>query len=376
MTPVLFSANESERTQKDIRVAHIVPALFSGEGGIIGGAERYAFELARHMAEIVPTSLVAFGDRDREESIGRLRVRVIGKPWQVRGQRTNPFSFRLIPEVFHADVLHCHQRNVLASSVAALCGKFSGRCVFVSDLGGGGWDFSSYFNTDRWFRGHLHISEYSRNISGHSGKPWSHVILGGVDTKRFSPGNSPRSGKVLYVGRILPHKGIDDLIEAMPPDMILEIIGQPYDDRFLRDLKNLAASKQVVFRFDSDDDALIEAYRTALCVVLPSVYKTRYGVTSKVPELLGQTLLEGMACGTPAICTNVASMPEVVKDTITGFIVQANDPSALRAKLLWLREHRAEAGEMGRSARAWVLERFTWPEVVRRSLEIYGRVRN
>jgi len=43
------------------RVVHLVPAPF-GQGGLVGGAERYVFELARHMAERVDTRLVTFGD--------------------------------------------------------------------------------------------------------------------------------------------------------------------------------------------------------------------------------------------------------------------------------------------------------------------------
>ena len=99
-----------------------------------------------------------------------------------------------------------------------------------------------------------------------------------------------------------------------------------------------------------------------------------YGQRSDIPELLGQTLLEGMACGTPAICTNVGSLPEVVEDGVTGFVVPANDPQALGAKLLWLRDHPDRAREMGEAARRRVLERFTWPAVVRRCLEIYAQV--
>ena len=53
------------RSLDDLRVAHIVPAPFDPEDGIIGGAERYSFELARHMAERVPTRLISFGDRER-----------------------------------------------------------------------------------------------------------------------------------------------------------------------------------------------------------------------------------------------------------------------------------------------------------------------
>jgi glycosyltransferase involved in cell wall biosynthesis len=79
-----------------------------------------------------------------------------------------------------------------------------------------------------------------------------------------------------------------------------------------------------------------------------------------------------MACGTPAVCTDVASMPEVVEDGVTGFVVPPNDPAALGAKLTWLVEHRRESAEMGRAARRRVLDKFTWGAVVRRCMEIYS----
>jgi len=355
------------------RVLHVVPALFDADDGIVGGAERYALELARHMARETPTTLVSFGARERREQIEQLRIRIIGQPWYVRDQRTNPFALALLSELRRADVVHCHQQRVLASSLAALACKLSGRRVFVSDLGGGGWDVSAYVSTDRWYHGHLHISEYSRRVYGQTGKPWAHVILGGVDTEKFSPDETVRrDGTVLFVGRLLPHKGLNDLVSAAPPDMPLELIGRVADARFLRDLQTLAGDKQVAFRHDCDDAALVHAYRRALCVVLPSVYKNMYGQETSVPELLGQTLLEGMSCGTPAVCTDVASMPEVVADGVTGFVVPPNDPAALRQKLNWLRAHPDEARAMGQAARERALARFTWRAVVRRCLEIYA----
>jgi glycosyltransferase involved in cell wall biosynthesis len=356
------------------RVLHIVPALFGPDDGVVGGAERYALELARHMSLQTPTTLLTFGETERRETLGTLNLRVVGSPWYVRGQKTNPVAFSLLPEVRKADVVHCHQQHVLASSLAAMVCRLSGRRVFVSDLGGGGWDVSAYVSTDRWFAGHLHISEYSRRINGHGNKPWAHVVLGGVDTEKFCPdGSVPRSQSVLFVGRLLPHKGVDDLIRAVPEEMALGIIGQPYDQKYLGDLHKLAAGKQVRFIHDSDDTALVDAYRRAMCIVLPSVYKNMYGAETKVPELLGQTLLEGMACGAAAICTDVASMPEVVENGVTGFVVPPNDPAALRRKLEWLRDHPEETRKMGRAARERVLEKFNWPGVVKRCLEIYAR---
>jgi glycosyltransferase involved in cell wall biosynthesis len=119
---------------------------------------------------------------------------------------------------------------------------------------------------------------------------------------------------------------------------------------------------------------MVRAYRRALCVVLPSVYRDCYGAESRVPELLGQTLLEGMACGIPAICTDVASMPEVVVDGVTGFVVPPNDPTALGDKLRWLRDHPAQSVLLGQAGRQRVLERFTWNAVVRRCLDLYAKV--
>ena len=355
------------------RVLHIVPALF-GPQGVLGGAERYALELARHMADVVPTRLLTFGDQPRDQQIGNLHVRVTRAAWHVRGQRANPIGAAILPEVLASDVVHCHQQHILASSVAAALCNIAGRKAFITDLGGGGWDISAYLSTDRWYRAHLHISEYSRKVFHQEGQRWSYVILGGVDTGKFSPDPAIlRDGTVLYVGRLLPHKGVDILIRALPDDMRLMVVGQPMHNDYFAELQRLAAGKNVSFHHDYSDADLVRSYRSALCVVLPSVYRDMYGEVSDVPELLGQTLLEGMACATPAICSDVASMPEIVEDGRSGFIVPPNDAETLREKLLWLRNHPDHARQMGQAARERILQKFTWPAVVQRCLEIYRR---
>ena len=276
-------------------VMHVVPAVFDEEQGVLGGAERYAMELARHMADVISTTLLAFGPRGSRTKIGELHVRVLGKPIHVRGQSQNPFSLRLFSALRPATVVHCHQRHVLTSSLAAGFCRLTGRKVFVSDLGGGGWDLSAYVRTDNWYHGHLHLSEYSRRLSGHEEYRRAHVISGGVDAEKFSPGTrDDRQGTVVFVGRLLPHKGVDQLVRAVPSDIPLEIIGSVLDPRYLQDLQKLAEGKQVRFRHDCTDEEIVEAYRRALCVVLPIVYTDMYGGQTQVPELLGQTLLEGM----------------------------------------------------------------------------------
>jgi glycosyltransferase involved in cell wall biosynthesis len=354
-----------------MRVAHVVPALF-GPDGIVGGAERYAFELARHMAAHVPTTLVTFGDRDRHEREGPLEVKVIGNPWYVRGQRTNPFDLRLFAAIGGVDIVHCHQQHIVMSSAAALWCRARRRRVFVSELGGGGWDVSAYVSTDGWFHGHLHLSDYSRRIYRHEGAATAHVIGGGVDVDKFSPDASVvRDGSALFVGRILPHKGIDDLIRGLPPGMPLAIVGPRPDDDTAAMLADLAAGRNVSFKHGLDDDGIVREYRRASCIVLPSVYRTSIGTETAVPELLGQTLLEGMACEAPAICTNVASLPEIVDNGMTGFVVPPNDPVALGERLRMFHLHPELVRSMGRAGRERVLERFTWSRVVQRCLDAY-----
>lgn len=354
-----------------MNVAHIVPASF-GPHGVVGGGERYALELARHMADVVPTTLVSFGEDASDERVGALRIRRIGNPWFIRGQRTNPFSLDVFDAIRDADVVHCHQQHVLVSSALAAWCRLTRKRVFVSDLGGGGWDVSAYVSTDRWFHGHLHLSEYSRQVFGQAALRIARVIGGGVDTVKFSPDATiVRDGSVLFVGRLLPHKGVADLIAGLPERLRLTIVGPDPGADAKAHLVALARGKAVTFKHGLADDALVDEYRRALCIVLPSVYRIGDGRETKVPELLGQTLLEGMACETPAICTRVASMPEVVEDGVTGFIVPPNDPAALGERLTWLHTHPASARQMGVAGRRRVLERFTWPIVVDRCIAAY-----
>jgi alpha-maltose-1-phosphate synthase len=353
-----------------LSVVHVVPAPFDPRDGIIGGAERYSFELARHMADRVDTRLVTFGAGRRRERVGRLDI-VVLDAHHVRGQRSNPIAAALPGALRGANVVHCHQQHVIASSVAAAFARLMRRRVFVTDLGGGGLDVSSFMSTDGWYDGHLHISEYSRRVAGHAASPSARVILGGVDAARFSPGGTAGDG-VLFVGRLLPHKGIHDLIDAVAPEVPLRLVGRPMDPAYLASLVERAKGKRITFVHDADDAALVEEYRRAACVVLPSVYTTPDGRTTKIPELLGQTLLEAMACGRPVICTEVASMPEVVVHGENGFVVPPGDPRALAAAIESIRADRAAADAMGRAGRHRVLERFQWGDVVSRCLEAYA----
>lgn len=353
-------------------VLHVCPEIFSHDG-TLGGAERYSFELARAMAGSTSTQLLSFGRQGRHWQEGPLTVRVLGRSWHVRGLSQNPIHPGLLREVLRADVVHVHQKHTVAASLSALVRQVRRRPTFVTDHGGGGWDVSSYMDTDGWYNAHLHVSRFSRAAAAHNPDIASEVIYGGVDGSRFSVDcDHPPSERVLFVGRVLPHKGLDWLIQAMPAEMPLDIVGPVAADYRLF-LSELAIGKRVIFHGPVSETALVEAYRRAGCVVLPSVYQTHEGQFSRLPELLGQTLLEGMSCGRPVICSDVGGMPEVVEHGHTGYVVPERDADALRLRLEELRANPALRTKLGQQGRERCERLFSWPRVARRCLEAYLR---
>jgi glycosyltransferase involved in cell wall biosynthesis len=356
----------------DTRVLHISPALFDDAERLAGGGERYAFELARHMAEVCPTRLVAFGAKGRTEAVGAMALRVYGGEWNGRRGLHDPLDVRaVVREVRSASVVHCHQRNYRLSKFAALAANALRKPVFVTDHGGGHWGPGVWLPDLGLFDGHLFVSEFSRQANPPPRGARAATIYGGVDHARFSPAPRTRENVALFVGRLLPHKGVDVLIEALPPGMSLHVVGRAVDERYYRDLRELAAARPVEFHHDWDDQRLADGYRRVRCAVLPSVYVDRYGNRSAVPELLGQTLLEAMASGTPVVCSDAGGMPEIVRDGVTGFVVSPNDVGGLRDRLALLLRDDDLVEAMGRAARTEVERRFTWGATARRCLSLY-----
>lgn len=359
------------------RVLHVVPALY-GEGGVYGGAERYVLELARAMADRTPTTLVAFGAHPVRRDEGNLAVRVLRNVVPVRRFVFDPVSPSLLGEMRRADVIHYHQSTTMMASVALAYAHATGKPIVSTPLGGSGYGLHRLFDVSPFYDAHLHISEFSRRAFGHEGRLNAHVIHGGIDVAKYAPRpDVPFEARsaVLFVGRLLPHKGVNYLVEGCPPDVPLAIIGRRWRhaQRFHDLLLELARGKDVAFHEDYDDARTIDAYQRARAIVLPSVHETVFAEHYDIPELLGQTLLEGMAAGAPGIATAICSMPEIVDDGVSGFLVPPNDAGALGERIRWLVDHPDAARRMGFAAREKVLSRYVWPKVVDACLAHYDR---
>lgn len=248
-------------------VVHVSPTYFARES-VIGGGERYAEDLSRAMSERVAVRFGSFGDRVQRERRDERYERVILKSW-TRDKMT-PFSPRVWGELQGARAIHCYQLNTLPTFLSVLSARLRRIPVFVSDLGGGGWTPGYHLDVGRWLNGHLPISKY-----GGQGLPRGHrsagVIYGGVDLEKYPARAELRQdGTVVFLGRILPHKGIHHLIEGLSDDCSLQVLGPIGSADYLERLKRIAAGKQVVFLHGLSDAEIADRLRQAAVLVHPT----------------------------------------------------------------------------------------------------------
>jgi glycosyltransferase involved in cell wall biosynthesis len=204
------------------------------------------------------------------------------------------------------------------------------------------------------------------------------VVYGGADPGRYHP---PADGEeregVLFVGRLTPHKGVDLLIRAVPPDVPLTVVGtgghdpRPPESGYPRLLARLARDRRVRFVTRADDAEVAALYRRAAVVCLPSVDVTCYGRRVAISELLGLAAIESMASGTPVICSRLGGLAEVVEHGDTGFHTEPGNIAELRDRITTVLADRRLARQLGDNARQLALERFTWQACAQRCLAAY-----
>ncbi len=353
------------------KIACLTP-LYFGDDSYIGGGERYPLNLSRGIIAssggAYSVDLISFGPTARTYPLGPgLTVQVL----QAARPPLNSLdvvSWDLPAALADADLVHIHQAYTRCSEVGLLVAKQQGKPIVVTDHGGTTSTLGISVGALELADAIVSNSEFGASLYRTS-TPIT-VIKGGVDGAFFTPPATPiERDRILYVGRLLPHKGIDQLITALPPDLPLTICGRPYQPEYLEVLRQLAAGKNVQFITDAGDEAIRSLYQRAWVNVLPSVYRDYYGQTHLCPELMGFTLLEAMACGTPAICSDVAGMPEYVLDGETGYVFDSLP--TLTDRLQSLAADPSLVDRLGRQARRVVEAEYDFRVAGGRMIAIY-----
>lgn len=363
-----------------MKVVHVTPTYFDNSS-YIGGGERYPTELASWMSRTVETTLVSFSSKRQSYYHGSLKIETYPVSFFLQNNYINAFNPFCLTAIAKADIVHIHVVNALASVLSTLTAQLLGKRIFVTDYGGGsglGYLLNQKLPTLSCYRRAIAYSSFGLNALPISLQQKAVLIKGGIDTEKFAPSPEVLKKKtILFVGRILSHKGINYLIEAFrflnAPDYKLKILGKPYNEKFLQELKQLAGDLSVEFIHDADDQQLLQEYRQAAVTVLPSVHTDCYGNYSPVPELMGFTLLESQACGTPVICTDAGAMHEFIEDGKTGFVVSQNSGEVIATALSQILDlSPEERSAIQQRCREWV-HSLSWPVVVQQHLELYQR---
>jgi glycosyltransferase involved in cell wall biosynthesis len=180
--------------------------------------------------------------------------------------------------------------------------------------------------------------------------------------------------RIVTVARdLLPHKGLDDLVRALPrlPAAELVIVGGPWRDRLGVDrgvcrLRRIATDLGVSDRLHLTgwvpSERLPSILRSADVFAAPSWY-----------EPSGLPVLEAMACGVPVVATDAGGMSDTIIHGVTGILVPARDSGMIAKAIGDVLQVDVLRNGMGSAGRARAVSRYSWERIAVEAESIYQR---
>lgn len=346
-----------------LHVLMLAPRVF--EEPYLGGGERYVSALCKALYErgdLRLTLVTATGPTHIELRMPsaepkRLRIREL-----VTLGRT-------------ANIIHVHQINSPAFDIATALTTLVRRPLILTDHGGG-WKTPGRVIGRQRLRlvsGLAPVSATSaKDLRWGATKPMQILYGGGDHLPRYASKSQLRITDFLYVGRLLPHKGIDLLINSLPSGRSLRICGSIGDPAFIRHLQGLAAEKDVDFILSPPDSELASIYSASSFTILPSLDRLDQKVVRR-PELLGLVLLESIACGTPCSGSSLPAIREVLEPAGMP-VFPVGSETALNATLMSLPHRSDYEHQRYRELCVVAANRYSWKETATRATNFYRKL--
>ena len=196
-------------------------------------------------------------------------------------------------------------------------------------------------------------------------------IPNGVETERFKPLPRPENPKVkiLFIGRLIPRKGFQRVIQALPK--VRELSQKPFEIEVVGtgshrpELDNLAEEHKVsdLIRYVGmvPYDELEKSYQYADIFVLTSL-----------SEGMPSVILEAMGCGLPILASNVGGNNEIVHEGENGYLIEGEDVETLAQRLADLINDEPLRKRMGEKSREMALQ-YDWKKIMAQYRELYER---
>ncbi|RLF44328.1 MAG: glycosyltransferase family 1 protein [Thermoplasmata archaeon] len=204
------------------------------------------------------------------------------------------------------------------------------------------------------------------------------VIPNGVSIEKFKPRARSYARKkagvngspiILYVGRLVPKKGLDTLITSMKkivekyPHAKLYIAGKGNLLPFLKTMTSiLGIEKNVEFLGFVEENVLFYLYNSADVFVLPSITGESFGIV----------LLEAMASGLPIVASNVGGIAEVLENGEYGLLVEPGNSKELAKAIITVLENKDLRSKLAKEGRKVAEEKYAWEKVADKIIEVYS----
>ncbi len=269
------------------------------------------------------------------------------------------------------DVVYVHNRPDFGLAMSDVCRKTGNKVVLHmhnSHLLSVPPNYRKRLNVDAFAFCSDFLRSQSRGLFPNV--PKAEVVPNGADEKSFYPsrnGNYAGAHKpvVLFVGRLVPDKGVHVLIEAMRllekkgVDVSARIIGSVdfgyrSSSSYLTELKKNKPSS-VEFGDYVIGDALAQEYRNATIFCTPSVWDEPFGMVN----------VEAMATKLPVVATKVGGIPEIFQDG-GGILVEPGSATQLADAIELLIVDPAKRHQLAEEGYNTFQKRYRWPEIHRR----------
>jgi glycosyltransferase involved in cell wall biosynthesis len=221
-------------------------------------------------------------------------------------------------------------------------------------------------------------------LGDHFHVPWEklEIIANGISLEKFQEssidkqsirgryGVGPNEKLVLCVGRLVPQKGIEHLVRAVPmivgrfAEAKCVIVGEGWLRDYLEHIARFTGHQwKIRFTGFIPDSDLVALMKSADVLVVPSIY-----------EPFGIVALEGMAAGVPVVASQVGGLAEVVEHDRTGIFVYARNPQSIAWGVNRVLSDPGHAEWLTRNAKEGVQKAYSWEAIAKRTVEVYKEV--
>ena len=372
-----------------MRILQIASSYFP----VIGGQEKVVYEISKglvkrgHDVTILTTDLlVAKKNFPREEIVDRIKIIRLKNDFFLGGYGYSKQALKWLKKNYKKyDIVHSHgynrhlsefairflwkkiptifsphgfihtKKNLLFKKIHDLTiGKFlrkANYCTALTKL-----DYKEYFK----------LGVKKEKIKD---------FPNGVDVKKFSKKDEKEIKKlkekfgkfILYVGRIHESKGLQYVVKALKDlNVNLVIVGEDagYKKPLKEIIKDLGLRKKVFFVRGITNKTLISFYQTCKLFVLFSEW-----------EGFGIVVIEAMAAGKPVIASDKGSLPYVVRNKKTGFVIQHKNIKLLKEKIKELLDDKKLRQTLGKQCKLEV-KKYEWAEIIKRYEKLYENAKD